>query len=56
MRFQQKDKSLIQLRKKSLLPISLNNFIGQIRHILLFVDTGILYTKNPRRMVPQHTM
>ena len=38
MRFQQKVKSLIEITKEKLLDFPLNNFMGQVRCILLFVD------------------
>ena len=39
MRFQEKDKSLIEISKKGLKTTTLNSFMGQVRRILSSADT-----------------
>ena len=61
MRFQQKDKFLVDIvKEKPKKTIPLNNFMGQERHILLFIDTENcdpnLRTTIPCKMVPKCTM
>ena len=46
MIYQQKDKSKLKFRKNNLMTMPLNKFMGQVRRVLVSVDTVILWSQN----------